>query len=344
MTILFAILIMPSYLGSISNSYYYGSSKIFREETKLGQDTAQIESVFGKSNHYVLMVPKGDFATEKELSDDLKTISGITGIVSYVDKAGPEVPTEYVDSATLSKLISTHYSRMILTVQTDYEGREAFQVVENIRKTAQKYYPGSYHLAGESVSTYDLMNTVTADMVRVNLIAIGAVFVVLLISMKSLSIPVILVTAIETAIWFNLSLPYYTDTPLFYIAYLIISSIQLGATVDYAILMTDRYLGFRRENDKKTSVQKTISAVMVSILTSGTVMTGLGFFLGVMTSHGVLSQLGYLLGKGTICSLVIVVFVVPGLLYVFDRLIQKTSLGLNFINQTKKEREDVDYE
>lgn len=339
-TILFAIIIIPSYLGSINNSYYYGSSKIFGEETKLGQDTKKIEEVFGKYNNYVLMVPRGDFETEEKLSDEIKGISKVNSIISYVDKAGAEVPMEYVDSETLSKLISDNYSRMIITVNTDLEGEEAFNVVEKIRSVSQKYYPDSYYLAGASVSTYDLMDTVTQDMVRVNLLAIGAVFVVLAITMKSIFVPVILVLAIETAIWFNLSLPYYMDTPLFYIAYLIISSIQLGATVDYAILMTERYLDFRNEFNKKDSVVKTISVVMVSILTSGTVMTAVGFFLGGMTSHGILSQLGNLLGKGTLCSLIIVIFVVPGLLYVFDGLVVKRKKGVGS-NKKITERLDV---
>lgn len=322
-TILFVIIIVPSYLASTNNSYYYGSSKIFGEETKLGQDTKKIDDIFGKSSNYVLMVPKGDFATEEKLSSELKDINKVSSIISYVDTAGSEIPLEYVDSDILSKLISDNYSRMIITVKADLEGEEPFSIVEDVRSIADKYYPGSYYLAGQSVSTYDLMNTVTQDMILVNLLAIGAVFIVLAITMKSISIPMILVLAIETAIWFNLSLPYYMDTPLFYIAYLIISSIQLGATVDYAILITERYLDFRNVFDKKESVVKTISVSMPSILTSGIVLTVVGFLLGKMTTHGLLSQLGILLGKGTLCSLFIVVFVVPGLLYVFDRLAVK---------------------
>ncbi|CDM68920.1 putative membrane protein [Clostridium bornimense] len=319
--ILFAVIIVPSYLASINNDYYYGSSKIFGLETKLGQDTKNIEDEFGKSNNYVLMVPRGDFDTEENLSNELKSIKEVTSIVSYVDKAGAEVPMEYVDEDILSKLISDNYSRMIINVKTDYEGKEAFSVVEKIRSIAKEYYGDKYYLAGQTVSTYDLMDTITEDMISVNLLSIGAVFIVLVISMRSISIPAILVLAIETAIWFNLSIPYYTETPLFYISYLIISSIQLGATVDYAILMTERYIDFRKEFHKQEAIKKTVSVVMVSILTSGTVMTGVGFFLGYVSSHGVLSQLGMLLGRGTICSLAIVVFVVPGLLYILDSFI-----------------------
>ena len=165
------------------------------------------------------------------------------------------------------------------------------------------------------------MKTVTADMVKVNLVAIGAVFLVLLFTMKSLILPVILVLSIETAIWINLSIPYFNDQTIFYIAYLIISSIQLGATVDYAILMTDRYKEMRQTCARKEAVIQTISAVSVSVLTSASVLTVVGFLLGFFSTHGLLSQLGYFLGKGTLCSLEIVLFVLPGLLFLFDKLI-----------------------
>ena len=145
----------------------------------------------------------------------------------------------------------------------------------------------------------------------------------LLLTTKSIILPVILVLAIETAIWLNLSIPYFADKTIFYIAYLIISSIQLGATVDYAILFSDRYKEERETNDKKQAIIQTISSVTVSILTSGGVLTIVGFLLGKISTHGLLSQLGYFLGKGTLCSLGIVFFVLPGLLYVFDRLIIK---------------------
>ena len=113
-------------------------------------------------------------------------------------------------------------------------------------------------------------------MVKVNLIAIAAVFVVLLLTMKSISLPVILVLAIETAVWINLSIPYFRDSTVFYISYLIISSIQLGATVDYAILTTERYMEFRQTMGKKDTITETIAAVTTSVLTSGSVLAVVG--------------------------------------------------------------------
>lgn len=321
MVCIFVILIIPAYLASNANDYYYGSSNIFGNETQLGSDTAVIESVFGKSDTYVLMVPVGDTATETELSQELNSLPQVTSIISYVDLAGAEIPLEYLDENTLSQLISKNYSRMVLSVDVPYEGEDAFSLVEQVRDIAQKYYSDTYYLAGEGVSTYDLMETVTNDMVKVNLMAIAAVFIVLLLSLRSISLPIVLVLSIETAIWINLSIPYFMDTPIFYIAYLIISSIQLGATVDYAILMTDRYKENREMMNKKAAVIQTISDVTVSILTSGSVLTVVGLLLGYITTNQLLGQLGIFIGRGAILSLIIVLFVLPGLLYLFDPLI-----------------------
>ncbi len=329
--ILFVLVIVPSFLASNSNSFYYGASKIFNEKTKTGADTKQIEDIFGKSDTYVLMVPKEDKATQKALSDELHDITQVKSILSYVDSVGMEIPESYLDADTYAKLCSDTYTRMVISVDAEYEGDETFALVENIRNVAEKYYPGEWYLAGEGVSTYDLMDTITADMMKVNLVAIAAVFIVLLITLRSVVLPVLLVLGIETAIWINLSIPYFADQRIFYIAYLIISSIQLGATVDYAILMTERYREYRQTCDKKEAITNTLSAVTVSILTSGSVLTVVGFLLGAFSSHGLLSQLGYFLGKGTLCSLVIVLFALPGLLYLFDR---------TFIKKRKDERHE----
>lgn len=333
--VVFAVIMIPCFLASDSNDFYYGASHIFGEETRLGQDTAKIEEVFGKSDTYVLLVPKGDNVTEEKLSEKLRELPEVKDIISYVDTVGAEIPEEYLDSETYSLLKSDNYSRMVLQLDTDYEGKSTFELVRNIRETAQDFYDDRYYLAGNGVSTYDLMDTVTADMTKVNFIAIGAVFIVLLATMKSFTLPVILVLSIETAIWLNMSFPYFTDSNIFYIAYLIISSIQLGATVDYAILLTDRYLEYRKEMLKKQAIRETISSVTVSILTSGSVLTVVGYLLGLLSTHGLLAQLGIFIGRGTVCSLAVVLFVLPGLLCVSDGFIRKTTKNSDFYIERK---------
>ncbi len=332
-----ALILIPSYLASNANTYYYGSSHIFGENTEVGADTALIEETFGKNDTYVLLVPKGDKALQKILSDELHTLPEVSSILSYVDTVGAEIPEAYLDEETRAKLISENYTRLVLQLDTDYEGEETFALVENIRNIAQNTYE-EYYLAGNGVSSYDLMNTVTADMVKVNFVSVGAVFIVLLFTMKSLTLPFILVLSIETAIFLNLSFPYFSGQPIFYIAYLIISSIQLGATVDYAILLTDRYLENRRNSGKLQAIISSVSSCIVSILTSGSVLTIVGFLLGKFSTHGLIAQLGILLGRGTLCSLVLVIFALPGLLYVFDGLIRITTKGADFHETNNQKR------
>ncbi len=321
----FVLLIVPSYLASTHNDYYYGSSHIFGAGTQYGDDTTKIETTFGENDNYVLMIPRGNDAAERKLTTQLKNMDHVTSVTSLTGFLGASVPVDMYPTELTDQLESEHYHRMVLSVQVPYEGEETNALIENIRNTAQKYYPDSYYLAGAGVSTYDLMNTVTADMAKVNLLAIGAVFVVLLFTMRSVVLSIALVLTIETAVWINLAIPYFMGTPLFYIAYLIISSIQLGATVDYAILLTERYKEVRMQYNKRDSIVQTISHVTASILTSGTTLVVVGFLLGKVSTHGLLSQLGYLIGRGTICSLICVLFVLPGLLCLTDRLFIKTK-------------------
>ncbi len=321
LAVAFVIAVAPAYLAYNANEFYYGSAKMFGPESEYGRDTAAIEETFGVSDTYVLLVPGEDTAVQSELSRDLRAMEHVTGIISYVDSAGAEVPMSYLDSGTLSQLQSGQYARMVISVDVPYEGDVTFGLVEDIRAVAESYYPGGYYLAGQGVNTYDLMDTVTSDLAKVNLVAIGAVFLVLLLTMRSLWLPVLLVLTIETAIWLNLAVPYFAGTPVFYITYLIISSIQLGATVDYAILLTDRYRENRAGLEPREAMEKTVADTAVSILTSGSVLTVVGLLMGYISSNQLLAQLGLLLGRGAIFSLCAVLFVLPGLLRASDRLV-----------------------
>lgn len=316
-------IMVPSYLASNSNSYHYGAAHMFGTNTRLGADTAAIEETFGKSDTYVVLVPAGDTATQSRLSDALHEIPEVTSILSFVDNAGASIPPEFVPDDTLSLLVSNGYTRLVMTVDADTEGDAAFALVEKVRATVQEYYPDQYYLAGQGVSTYDLMDTITADMVKVNLLAIGAVFLILLLMKRQLLLPIILVLSIETAIWINLAIPYFRDQPVFYIAYLIISSIQLGATVDYAILFSDRYQEFRETLGKKEAVAATVSAVTTSVSTTGSAMAVVGFLMGAISTNQLLGQLGNFLGVGSLVSLAIVLLALPGYLYLADPLIIK---------------------
>ena len=329
--ICFAILVIPCFLAQSQNSFRYGTSGIFGDETtRIGRETAAIEAEFGRENQMVLMVPKGDLSKEKSVVDQLNAMPEITSTISYVGTVGAPIPTEYVPESQLSQLISEHYSRIVLTVGTDTDGDQAFSVVNRVREIAQAAYPNSYHLVGQSVNTLDLKDTVIADNTRVNVAAILSIFVILLLTFRSGSLPILLLLVIESSIWINLTVPYFMDTQLHYTAYLIISSIQLGATVDYAILFSNRYLEHRATTDKKTAAIHTVRDCTISILTSGSILAVCGSIMGKISTSLIISQLGVLVGRGAIFSMILVLFVLPGLLILCDGIIQKTTSKKKF--------------
>lgn len=324
--ILFLLLLIPCFLAQQNNSFSYGASEIYSDEsTKIGHDTAAINKEFGKTNPLVLMVPKGDLVSERALCDELENIDKITSITSYAETVGITIPTEYVPDDTLSQLISDNYSRFIIVANVKVEGDETFALIDGIRNLAYKYYDDSYYFLGESVNTLDLKETIEDDNKKVNAISIIAIMIILLLTFKSLSLPIILVLVIEFSIWSNLTFNYFIGNDVFYIAYLIISSIQLGATIDYAILFTNRYIENRETMNKKEATQATISTTTVSILTSASILATAGIILGEISTNSIIAQLGILVGRGAILSLILVLFVLPALLMLLDKLIAKTT-------------------
>lgn len=334
----FLLLPIPAFMGSTSPdiNYLYGSSHIFGSDTQLGSDTEEINNEFGKSDTYVLMVPKGDVAQEKNLSEALGNVSLVDGVISYSNQVGISIPADVLDKSTLSLLQSEHYSRLVITVDAEYEGQATFNLVNTIRSLAEEYYPGNWLLAGEGISTTDLMLSVTHDKEVVDVLAVVAVFVVLLLATRSLLLPILLVFVIETSIWCNFAAPYFTGQSEFYISYLIVSSIQLGVTVDYAILLSERYCENRRFFPRKEALRTTIQTVVIPICTSGIVLTIVGFVLSFVSTHGIISQLGHYLGVGVLLSLIAVIFVLPGFLYLFDKAIEKTTFHAHFFPDPKK--------
>lgn len=334
--IIFIILIIPCYLGSIHNDFIYGSSKILGDETETGKERNEIQKEFGKSNQLVLMVPKGNFAKEKLMTDEIEKLEGVNSIISYVTSVGTTIPVEYAPSDKVAKLISKNYSRMVISVDIEEESQTTFEFIDKLNTIANHYYKDEYHLAGTSVSTYDLKQVVTEDNKRVNSVAIIAIAIILLVTFKSISLPFILLLVIETSIWINLTYAYFKGLEMSYIAYLIISSIQLGATIDYAILFTDEYLTNRKSMTKEKAAIRTVANTFISILTSSSILTICGFILGKFSSNGVISELGYLIGRGALISTILVIFVLPGLLNFFDKGIERTTRGVNFYHRKEK--------
>ena len=335
----FVIVILPvSFLGQMKNDFFYGGSQVYSTQaTQMGRDMEAIDKMFGSSNPVVLMVPKGDMEKEIAMNEELKKLDCVTSVVSYVNSVGNAIPSSFLPSETVSRLYSAHYSRFVITMEAEEKDPDWYEKVNDIRNIGEKYYGDKIQYAGDLVSTEDLKTTITQDNAKVNFLAIAFVFCILLVNFKSLSLPVILTLVIESSIWINLGIPYFRGQTLFYIGYLIISTVQLGATIDYAILFSDRYMDFRKTLPKKEAAFMTLRTCTISILTSAAVLTLAGVILGKVSTNGVLSQLGILIGRGAALSFVLVIFVLPTLLILFDGVIRRTTLHCDFYRKEMAE-------
>lgn len=327
LAVVIVVLFVPSFLAQSRNEFLYGSSGMHAEDSAVKRDANYISDIFGESLQMVLLVPEGSAPKEKELTEALESIPDITSVISYSNQVGNEIPQEILTEEQLSQLRKGGYSRVILNASVPDEGEKAFAVVEAVRKKAGEYYEDDYHLLGQNVINYDLKETITKDYLPVTLASILAIGMVILVTFKSVSIPLILLLTIEGAIWINLGLPYFAGRTLNYIGYQIISTVQLGATVDYGILFVKEYLNFRKDLDKKDAARAAISITAGSILSPAGILTAAGLVLGFVSTNGIISELGTILGRGAVISAAMVLLFLPALLIVFDGLIRKTTFN-----------------
>ena len=335
--IIVAIIVGPSYLAQGKNNFNYGASAMASsEETPLGRDTKKINDTFGKSNQLVLIVPEDDPVDEKKIGDKLYDIEGVSSVISYSLNVGNEIPKSFVPEDQLSALVSENYSRMLITLSTEEESEKAFSIVESIRALGEEYFGDNYYLVGGSVSAYDIKDTVTKDNVITTLGAIIAIGVVIMLTYKSLEVPILLLIAIESSIWINLSFSYFTGASIAYIGFMVISAVQLGATVDYAILFANGYLENRKLYNKHDSAINTLKNSTGTVLTSATILAIAGFALGKMSTNTVIAQLGILIGRGAVLSVTSVLFFLPTVLVLCDKLIEKTTIKSQFYKEGDK--------
>lgn len=218
------------------------------------------------------------------------------------------------------------YDRLVFTLKGPVEGAETFGTVDQIRDIALEYYDEVY-VVGDATSNYDLSSSFERDNVIISVLTALFVGVILLFTFQSAGLPFLLVLTIQGSIWINFSMPYLTSSTMYFLSYLVVSSIQMGATIDYAIVITSRYLDLRKSMpDKKKAVVESLNQAFPTIITSGTILTSAGFVIGYLTNNAVIASLGKVLGRGTLISIILVMTVLPQLLLVFDKLIDKTEL------------------
>ena len=328
--VLVAVLLVPAFLAAQNNAFLYGMGS-FPQGSAAEHDLQAIDEHFGEQQQISLLVPRGDLQKEQQLQKALEKIEPVDSVLSYVSKADAAIPQEVLSGKGLSLLVSPNYSHFILNTKMAREGTVAFATVAEIRQAAKTLYGNTIQMTGYPVVTDDMRATVRSDNIIVNGLAVLTIALTIAIAFRSLFLPILLVMTIEIAIWLNLSVPYFTGSPLSYIGYLIISTVQLGSTVDYAILYTEHYCDHRTRLNRRETLGLAARETIPSLLPPALILTCSGLVLYLTSSLTIVSELGEVLARGATLSLLMVIFVLPGLLFVFDRLVERTSIGRHFV-------------
>lgn len=239
-----------------------------------------------------------------------------------------------------ANLESENYSRITFNINGGVEDDDVFELVKTLKSGVSDFYEERY-ITGESVVCYEMSEYFMKDNLMVCLFTDLFILVILLITFRNISLPIILILAIQGGIFINFAIPFLSKTSISFIGYLIISAIQMGATIDYAIVLTNRYRGIRKDfTDRYDAMAAATNAVFPTILTSGVILTATGFVMSMLSS-GVVAQLGLLLGVGTLTSIIIVLFVLPSLLLVTEKVVDKTDFSKLFRRKQKAAVEEV---
>ncbi|WP_164174502.1 RND family transporter [Ruminococcus flavefaciens] len=322
------VVLIPALYGNNHYSVYYKLDSTLPAHLDSVIANTKLAEEYGMNSTHILMV-KSDMSAKdaNKMLGEIKDVDGVQFAAGFNSLVGSAVPEEAVPDEIRDVLKSDEWQIMLIGSEYEVASDEVNAQVGRIDDIAHKYDPDSM-LIGEAPATKDLITITDRDFKVVNLLSIGAIFLIIAFTFKSISLPVILVSVIELAIMINLGTAYYTGSTLSFIAPIVIGTIQLGATVDYAILMTTRYRTERHSGkDKKESVGIALSTSIKSIITSA-----LGFFaatvgVAVYSDIGLISELCMLLARGALISMVVVIVTLPSMFMVFDKLICKTSAG-----------------
>lgn len=225
------------------------------------------------------------------------------------------------------QLAGDQYTRIVFTMKGPVEGKETFDRIDHIRDIVLQYYDEAY-VIGDATGDYDMAKSFTTDNVKISVLTALFVGIILLFTFQSAGLPILLVATIQSSIWINFSVPTLQHTSMYFLSYLIVSAIQMGATIDYAIVITSRYMALRSTMpDHKQAAIQALNEAFPTILTSGSILTLAGFTVGNQTSNAVIASLGKTLGNGTLISIILVMTVLPQILVVFDKVIEKTAFS-----------------
>ncbi len=321
-----ALIAIPAYTAQSMNSFMYGNDAVGAGEgTKVYEDEQKITEKFGRSNMMMAIVPAGDPIDEKEFTDEVKALPYTKSVTSMAGSLPEGVPEEFLPKSLTEQLHKGGYSRILIYVRSKGESPLAYRCSDEIQALMKKHYPENSWLVGSTPSTQDIETTITEDYKRVNVLSLAGVFLVVMWSFRSLIIPVIIMIPIEAAIFVNMAVPYIAGDTMIFIGYIIVSCIQLGATVDYAILTANNYLECRKEAEKKEAAIMALNRGIPAILTSGSILTVAGYIVYHVSTVAAIADLGHLIGRGALISMVFVCAMMPAFLVMFDSILMQNE-------------------
>lgn len=324
-----SVVAIPAYVAQGMNSFLFGNDAVGASEgTKVYDDEQLICEKFGRSNMMMAIVPNDSPIDEKAFSEEVEDLPYTKSVTSLSNALPDGVPESFLPESLTSKLHKEEHSRILIFVRSKGESKLAYQCSDEIQKIMKKYYPSDSYLVGTTPSTQDIETVITKDYSRVNVLSLIGVFVVVMFSFKSLIIPVIIMVPIEIAIFINMTLPYIKGDTMIFMGYIIVSCIQLGATVDYAILTTNNYLECRKEANKVEAAILALKMSIPAILTSGSILTIVGYILYNISSVAAIGDLGHLIGRGAWLSVLLVLTLMPAFLVMFDHILMENELML----------------
>lgn len=324
--ILCALILIPTFLGQSKLSYYYSTEKTLSKTSEAVIANQKIDEVFGNNNELLLIVPKTERVKLSSLTEELQKVDGIGSAVGLYTSVDEALPDFFIPQSIKDRFETERYTYIVLVLTAGVEGEAPQRSIKDVKTVASKYF-SEHYLTGEASVYLDLSTVTSTDFTRINVISTLLIGLILLITFKSISLPLILILVIQLGIWINLSIPYFQGVELNFISFIIIGAIQLGATVDYAILFTSRYKENLEQLPPKEAMVHTIKDTGRSVLTSALILIAGTFSVSFITTIRSASELTLLIGRGALISLVLVYLLLPALLLPLNKVIKHTTIG-----------------
>lgn len=345
--VLALVIIAPSIYFESQNTFLYGSeSAQGGAGSEYNTNTEIIEDIFGKQNQIAILIPYS-YGKDKEISlaEKLSELQddGISSIqsLSIMENSGY---ADYLNEKLKKQFAGKSYSRMILTLSCSEESEQTENLLKKIKDIAESELSGEnepYFILGASPATYEIKELTQLDFKIISIIAMFLVMLVLFFTYKSVILPLLLVICIQSSIWLNMTIPYLFGTPVVFIGYMIICNVLLGSTIDYAILMTTHYLENRKLLNKKEAMQKAMEESSRALILSAGIFTLGGFIIGLSMNMPTTRMFGFAIMRGGICAFFMVFLILPSLLVIFDKLIQKLTFKSIKESILKKKKKQV---